>query len=875
MATKKEGELQAMSEPLNVAFVWHMHQPYYRSDRNAPFTMPWVRMHALKDYLDMLEILSDYPNIHQTFNLVPSLVEQLETYASGDFADIYWQHTMKPANDLTAHERAFIVERMCESPHHPRAYNYPRYLELAHKRESLAGDWPTKASTFTDDELRDLQIWFNLAWFGPKNLEKSPLCDLVSRDRNFTEQDKEVIAAAQQEILAAVLPAYTHAAARGQIEISTSPYFHPILPLLANTDSARVAAADTFLPRKRFAHPEDALEQLQLAIDKHEEAFGNKPQGVWCSEQAVGEDVLPLLLQTGFKWSISDETVLYRSLSGVSQIEEQVSTKNCSRNCRDNEPCDSTFDSINDITTDSTNDSIIPAHYMPYRLEREGKELSMVFRDHNLSDLIGFVYQSWDAKDAAADLIHRLHEIKETIDKSLNRATSSVNAKTHNKGISGSPQVDKPLVTIALDGENAWEYYYRDGNNFLCYLYEMLSTDPDLRCVTISEHLKEKPAKRSLDWLHTGSWIGGNLRTWIGDPAHSIAWELLHEARDTAAKADKEFLEKEHAETCELYGEAYKHRMEKYENGIETGLEISHTASDEHLVVHGAWLHILAAEGSDWFWWFGDHQHTELEAAWDLSFRLHLQEVYRLLGKNIPIRLLFPILNNGSSNNYPVSPRGPVYPDIDGIHGHNSKYSNDCEHDYSAEHHNHDKDSDSNDITNPADAESPRDEWSNAGRLSEAIASTMQRAENTAIREVLYGWNDANLCLLIAPESSQMLNGLEIQVEILGSQASYQLEENLLFPFTLEDNGVVSIEGSASPSSSQEEVAFTGAWQEVVEISLPLSCLTANSNMAMDTQDSLETQTNTSLYALIENLALTVRTGRNGIVEHVFYSAHP
>ena len=347
------------SEPLHVAFVWHMHQPYYRSARTGAFEMPWARMHALKDYLDMVETVSAYPRLHQTFNLVPSLVEQLEDYASGVFTDVYWDLTMKPAAELDPAERAFVVERMCEHSGHLRSRLHPRYLELAHKREATAPDWVTCAGTFTVDELRDLQVWFNLAWFDPQTLATDPLRQLVERDRDFREEDKQVLAAVQASILARVLPAYRDAARRGQIELSTSPYFHPILPLLCNSDSARIASPDVPLPPRRFAHPEDAAEQIRTALDKHVRVFGEPPRGMWCSEQAVGEDVLPLLIDAGLSWTISDETVLARSLSGVA----------------------STGATVPPVTPSAFGPA---SPYAPYRLEREtGRPGDRVPRPHS------------------------------------------------------------------------------------------------------------------------------------------------------------------------------------------------------------------------------------------------------------------------------------------------------------------------------------------------------------------------------------------------------------------------------------------------------------------------------------------------------------
>ena len=206
---------------------------------------------------------------------------------------------------------------MCERPDHPRAKSHPRYLELAQKRESEAcRGWDACGELFSIDELRDLQVWFNLAWFDPTLLEAEPLRPWCERGRDYREEDKQVLAQVQSDILARVIPAYRDAAGRGQIELSTSPYFHPILPLLANSDSARVGAGDTVLPHRRFAHPEDAWEQVERGVAKHEQVFGSRPRGMWCSEQAVGEDVLPLLMRAGIEWTISDQTVLSRSLAG-------------------------------------------------------------------------------------------------------------------------------------------------------------------------------------------------------------------------------------------------------------------------------------------------------------------------------------------------------------------------------------------------------------------------------------------------------------------------------------------------------------------------------------------------------------------------------
>jgi alpha-amylase/alpha-mannosidase (GH57 family) len=712
------------SEPLHVAFVWHMHQPYYRSARDGAFGMPWARMHALKDYLDMVDTLSDYPALHQTFNLVPSLVEQLEEYASGAFADVYWEHTLKPASELDPLERIFVVQRMCERPDHPRARSHPRYLELARKRESLASSgWGVCTRAFSIEELRDLQVWFNLAWFDQRTLTADPLRALVEQDRGFREKDKELLAQTQAAILSRTLPAYREAVDRKQIELSTSPYFHPILPLLCDSDSARVASPDVLLPPRRFAHPEDAAEQLRAAVAKHKTVFGEPPRGVWCSEQAVGESVISLLLELGIAWTISDEGVLARSLSGAA--------------ARPGAPM-----------------GVGPAGVSPYsayRLVRETGEMAIVFRDRTLSDLIGFTYKSWDSRDAAADLLRRLRELRSTLSVAPAASSGSRSADSDAAASEVSKPL-RPLVVIALDGENAWEYYPQDGRDFLERLYEGLSTDDSLHCVTISEHLRDSPPSLVLDWLHTGSWIAADLRTWCGTQAQSQAWDLLHQARDLVVQR----------------------RQTPGESPPPLPPLLGRAASDDALAA--SWHHVLVAEGSDWFWWLGNHHHTELDAVWELNFRLHLQEAYRLLGERMPEDLLRPVTGEASAPR-PTLPLGPLTPTIDGA------------------------------LTDPA-------EWEPAGYLTPDLTSTMQPSEVTRIEEVRFGWHEDRLCLLVVPDPPGLCSGLEMELGLFRAGA----QEEPVLHVTLEDAGRVAVNCLRfGPSAETVEAA----WKDVVEVSLP------------------------------------------------------
>ena len=758
-----------------------MHQPYYRSARSGRFEMPWARLHALKDYLDMVEILADHPTIHQTFNLVPSLVEQLEDYAAtglplsaaagagrdgaatgaedgtGSAAaggrtagsapgpsaerrgvdDLYWEHTIKPAADLTAAEQAFLVERMCEHPDHPRAKSHPRYLELAQKRQSEScRGWEACSQAFTTDELRDLQVWFNLAWFDPTLLDTDPLLDLVKRGRDFREEDKQVLARVQNGILERVLPAYRQAAARGQIELSASPYFHPILPLLANTDSARVGAGDTVLPRRRFAHPEDAWEQIASGVDKHQQVFGSRPAGMWCSEQSVGEDVIPLLLRAGIEWTISDQTVLSRSAGGSSPANGAAATE---------------------VANDASGTG--PSPYVPYLLERETGRTAIVFRDHTLSDLIGFGYQNWDSQDAANDLLSRIRALRTMLTAQPGSKTPESGTGAAGTGADRAP-ARRPLVIIALDGENAWEYYPHDGRDFLHSLYKGLAADPGIRCVTVSEHLREFPATEPLDWLHTGSWIGGDLRTWSGDPGHNVAWDLLHDARDLAAS-------RRQTPTALAGGRPG-----------EAGYDPGDEAPPGQKAVEAAWRHIMVVEGSDWFWWFGEHHHTEIDYVWDLEFREHLQEVYRLLGEPAPIRLYMPVFATATVTRLSL-PTGIIRPVIDGK------------------------------LTD-------EDSWHKAGLLPPDHPSTMQRAEATHIAEARFGWGLEHLYLLLIPCDKIDLEGLELDLTVTPPGG----EDESMFHLALAENGAIDV---TCTQCGHLTGAPVGAWKDVVEIALPIT----------------------------------------------------
>src|SRR3984893_17114068 len=381
-------------KPVHVAFVWHMHQPYYKDDLTSTYLLPWVRLRSAKDYYKMPALLDGYPKLRATFNLVPSLLAQIEDYGKEESVDLFLNLSRRAAGDLSAEERDFLLRWMRESPRALRVQQSSRYLELASRPADVQ---------FTTQDIRDLQVWFNLAWCDPVWMESDPrLAELKRKDRDFVEADKQPLFTAQLDMIKKVIPKYRELADRGQAELTFSPYYHPILPLLTHVDSASIANPQIQLPEHHFSHREDAERQIELGLGLFERLLGRRPTGMWPSEMAVGESIVDLAASSGVGWMISDEEVLARSLDmhlsrdwGRINAPEQL--------------------------------------YQPHRMDREGRSLAIVFRDSQLSNVIGFDYQRMSSIDGARDLVGRLKRIREQ-------------------------QEDRDfLAVIALDGENAWE----------------------------------------------------------------------------------------------------------------------------------------------------------------------------------------------------------------------------------------------------------------------------------------------------------------------------------------------------------------------------------------------------------------------------------
>ena len=568
---------------MKIAFIWHMHQPYYKNLLTNEYMLPWVRLHATKDYYDMAAILDDFPGINQTFNLVPSLLEQIDDYSKGEGHDKFLCLSFKKSSELTDDEKVFILNNFFLAHWENMIKPFPRYWELLQKRGFHVSKEKTSEVIryFTANDYLDLQCLFNLCWIDPLLINSDPFLSAVrEKGRGFSEEEKEFLLLKQKDIIANVIPNYKRLMEKGRIELTTTPFYHPILPLLCDTNIARVSTPDAVLPNEPFIHPEDAELQIKRAVKFHKETFGIFPKGIWPSEGSVSEKALSLISSNGIEWIATDEEILEHSA-----------------NCFIKRRHDGILDNPDFL-------------YKPYLFkDKEGRDLSILFRDHQLSDLIGFVYSSWDPESAARNFMDKLHSIRTSLGKS--------NKKSDH------------LVTVILDGENCWEHYKNDGHDFLASLYAMVEEDELIDMVTVSGFLEQHPPEAVLNKIYPGSWIGHNFKIWIGHEEDNRAWDLLKMTRDALVAAD---------------------------NGG--------SIDKEKLVL--AWEHIYIAEGSDWCWWYGDDHSTENDADFDRLFRQNLMNVYTLIEKQIPEKLLKPVIISEKHILPPFEVSSFINPSIDG-----------------------------------------------------------------------------------------------------------------------------------------------------------------------------------------------------------------
>ena len=557
---------------LSIAFVWHLHQPNYKDSETNMYLMPWVRLHAIKDYLDMLLILDDFPKIKQTFNIVPLLIDQLEDYAYNEAHDVHSALTIKEVKNLSEQDKIFILNSFFDANYNNMICIHPRYKELYQKRHSVGGN----TKDFSEQEYSDILMWFNLAWFDPSWRKINPeLNAFYVKEEGYTLEDRIRVIELQRELIRDIIPAYKERFEQGKIEITTSPYYHNILPLIIDNDCKKLGNGIETLPRNHFAHPEDAMTQIQKSIEKFEKIFGQKPKGFWPSEQCVSDETLKMIKKAGFKWTISDEGILAKTIN-------------------------TSFD------RDFDGSLFNPYHLCQgYNFGKEKDALRVFFRSSFLANLINFHYGSYDPKIAAEDFFAKI--------------------KTSQRRLEKSPDGNH-IVVIALDGENCWESYQKDGIPFLKHLYKLISEDDTLQALTISEYMSKIKKEHFLETIAPGSWINRDFQMWIGDSVKNLAWDYLARIR----KDLTEFSKEKHD----------PHRLEL------------------------AWQEFYVAQGSDWFWWFGEPNNSGQDELFDFLFRNHLKQIYKMLCKDIPTYLERPLetLVNKQSH----TPKDFIKPQING-----------------------------------------------------------------------------------------------------------------------------------------------------------------------------------------------------------------
>ncbi len=530
--------------PLNIAILWHFHQPYYKKE--GEFILPWVRLHGVKDYFDLPLLFNEYPKLKHTINLVPSLLMQIDDYISGATIDKIQKLTLKAPEDLTNNEKSEILRLFFLCNVENMIVTHQRFNELYNK----AKDKENFVKFATEQEWLDLQVWYNLTWFGYFSRKKDSIKKLFEKGANFSVQEKKLCLDEQIKVLENIKPLLKIISLKNQVELSCSPMFHPILPLLCNSESAKEAMPNLPMPKPIFRFPEDALSQIKQAKEYVNANYGISVNGIWPSEGSVSNETLKLISEAGFKWAASDEEILANSLKE------------------------------NYHNTDK---------YFPRKIQIEGREIAMLFRDHQLSDAIGFTYSRWNHFDAASDFCQRLRNIRSEIISNC-----------------GEDALRYAVVPIILDGENCWEYYSENGVLFCRELFNQLSNEKEFHSLTFSEaidteRLEYLPPIKS---IKAGSWINANFDIWIGEEEDRIAWANL-------ALARKKIEEKKNVISKESYQKA---------------LNL-----------------IYIAEGSDWFWWYGSRHNVENKDDFDVLFRWYLEQVYLTIDEKIPEEIKYPI----------------------------------------------------------------------------------------------------------------------------------------------------------------------------------------------------------------------------------------
>lgn len=562
------------AKKLSIAFYWHMHQPVYQLNAFGDYLMPWVRLHAVKDYLDMLLILNDFKKIKLNFNIVPILLDSFVDYGEKEAHDIHSRLTATNISELSNDDKEFILNNFFDTNYSSMIFPYENYNELYQKR--FASE-KADIKAFSDEEYSDIMAWFNLAWIDPVFKDEFPeLQRLLEKGKDFTFEDRLEIIKIHRKIIRMIIPTYKEFLEKGKIEITTSPYYHPIIPIMTDMKSSQknLSTIDSSLYSLNLE--DDAKTQTKLALDKIEEVFDARPKGIWAPEHCVSPQTLEIFKEMGAQWTISDEGILTNSIN---------------------------TEFVRDFKGHPENPYFLTKSY---KYKTKNSDIKVIFRDSVIPNLISFEYANHDPKTAANDLYDRIKVIQ-------NKLHSSPD-KHH-------------LLTIAMDGENCWENYAEDGTTFLKTIYSLIEEDSTLETVLISDYIEKEKYHKELKKIHSGSWINKNFQLWVGEPVKNLAWTYLKKVKEDLT----DFIKK----------------------------------NPDHKNIKLAHRELMIAQGSDWFWWYGEPNDSGQDHIFDYLFREHLKNVYRYLDIKHPAYFDAPMISIFTQT--AIQPQNTISPKIDGL----------------------------------------------------------------------------------------------------------------------------------------------------------------------------------------------------------------
>ena len=541
-----------MQKTLSIAFIWHFHQPSYKSKCNELYLMPWVRLHAVKDYLDMVTIVEKYPQIKLNINLSPTLLDAIEDYVDNSAHDIHSKLTVTPFEQLSVADKVFILNNFFDANYTNMILPNKDYLTLYKKRFSKN---EPDVELFSAQEYSDLMVYFNLCWIDSVWLDEySDLKYLVEKGKNYSLEDRKLVIDIHRQIMKKIIPTYKKMQEDGRVEFLTNPYFHPIMPLLVDVDDAYKTTIPNNIP-PISSMKEDLSFQIKSALERIEKVFGKCPRGIWTSEQAISQEVCDLMAENGIFWTISDEGILAKTLG-----------KEFIRDFRGY--LEDPFD-ICQI----------------YNYENNNKNIHILFRDSNLPNLINFEYPNHSQENAAIDFYERIKAVQERLLYS---------------------PTEENILTIAMDGENCWENYSDDGKTFLNKVYKLIEQDENLKTVLISEYVQKNTNTIKINSTASGSGINRNYQLWIDEPVKNFAWTCINDARKAL-------------------------------------IEFESKVPEQKEEIKKAWWELYTSQSSDWFWWFGEPNHSPQDCIFDYLFREYVKNVYTILNIESPQYLEQPL----------------------------------------------------------------------------------------------------------------------------------------------------------------------------------------------------------------------------------------